>query len=105
MGDRQGETLEQLRRLYDDDETVLDEIERTWTFGSTDYMRSPLSAFLHAAGFELLSSIPVGVASVKWLPEGWKHGEGVFLSLAAPASKGEDRQTFWRFYPKLDAGR
>jgi superfamily II DNA/RNA helicase len=34
--DRQAHTLEQIRRLYADDASVLDEVERTWTLGSTD---------------------------------------------------------------------
>ncbi len=103
-GDVQGQTLEQIRRLYADDASVLDEIERTWTFGSTDYMRQPLAAFLSRAGMERLGSIPVGVSSVKRLPEEWRHGEGVFLAFAAPASPGEQRETYWRFYPRLQDG-
>jgi hypothetical protein len=98
--DEQGRTLEQLRRLYRDDSTVLDEIERSWTFGSTDFMRQPLSAFLTAAGRDRLDGIPYGVSSVKWLPEDWPHGEGVFLVLAAPpGGPGSDAETYWRFYP------
>jgi superfamily II DNA or RNA helicase len=103
-GDVQGQTLEQIRRLYADDASVLDEIERTWTFGSTDYMRQPLAAFLSRAGMERLNSIPVGVSSVKRLPEDWRHGEGAFLAFAAPASPGEQRETYWRFYPRLHDG-
>ena len=95
-GDVQGQTLEQIRRLYADDASVLDEIERTWTFGSTDYMRQPLAAFLSRAGSERLSSIPVGVSSVKRLPREWRHGAGVFLAFAAPALPGEQRETYWR---------
>jgi hypothetical protein len=83
--DIQGQTLEQMRRLYADDATVLDEIERSWTFGSTDFMRQPLSAFLTAAGLERLTAIPVGVSSVKRLPRDWKYGPGVFIAFAAPA--------------------
>jgi len=102
--DVQGSTLEQMRRLYADDATVLDEIERTWTFGSTDYMRSHLSAFLQAAGAEQLSGIPVGLSSVKRLPRDWKAGPGVFLALAAPAPRGGERESYWRFYPQGEGG-
>jgi superfamily II DNA or RNA helicase len=102
--DVQGSTLEQMRRLYADDATVLDEIERTWTFGSTDYMRSHLSAFLQSAGLERLGQIPVGVSSVKRLPRDWSAGPGVFLALAAPAPGGRERETYWRFYPNADGG-
>ena len=67
--DRQVQTLEQIRRLYADDVSVLDEVERTWTLGSTDYMRQPLEAFLAEAGVERqVRQIPVGVSSVRRLP-------------------------------------
>jgi Helicase conserved C-terminal domain len=102
--DVQGQTLEQIRRLYADDASVLDEIERSWTFGSTDYMRIPLATFLNTAGLEQLAEIPVGVASVKRLPPDWRHGEGIFLAFAAPASASEQRETYWRFYPRLSGG-
>ncbi|MGI8729279.1 MAG: SNF2-related protein [Solirubrobacteraceae bacterium] len=97
--DVQGQTLEQIRRLYRDDGSALDEIERTWSFGSTDYMRQPLSTFLVGAGRERLATIPLGVSSVKRLSRGWAHGSGVFLALAAPAPSGHERETYWRFYP------
>lgn len=104
-GDQQVKTLEQIRRLYqDDDERVLDEIELTWTFGSTDYMRSPLTSFMHAKSLEALKSIPIGVSSVKRLPQDWKHGEGVFVCLATQPTSDGDRQTFWRFYPRASGG-
>jgi hypothetical protein len=104
-GDRPGQTLEQLRALYrDDNDNALDEIELAWTFGSTDYMRSPLTAFLQAAGAERLQSIPLGASSVKRLPRDWPYGEGVFLCMAAPPSATGDRQTHWRFYPVAPAG-
>jgi Helicase conserved C-terminal domain len=98
--DVQGQTLEQIRRLYRDDGSVLDEIERTWAFGSTDYMRQPLSTFLVSAGRERLAAIPLGVSSVKRPPNSWPHGSGVFLALAAPAPSGHERETYWRFYPR-----
>ena len=100
--DVQGQTLEQIRRLYRDDGSVLDEIERTWAFGSTDYMRQPLSTFLVGAGRDRLAAIPLGVSSVKRLPRDWAHGSGVFLALAAPAPSGHERETYWRFYPQAN---
>lgn len=103
--DIQGRTLEQMRRLYADDATVLDEIERSWTFGSTDYMRAALTAFLSTAARERLREIPVGVASVKSLPDDWQHGEGVFIAMAEPSPRhGAQRETYWRFYPRQADG-
>lgn len=63
-------------------------------------MRQPLSAFLTAAGRERLDAIPYGVSSVKWLPDDWSHGEGVFLAFAAPSGGREsEAETYWRFVP------
>ncbi|MGO9181009.1 MAG: helicase-related protein [Candidatus Limnocylindrales bacterium] len=99
-GDRPGRTLEQMRRLYRrDDATVLDEIERSWTLGSTDYMRQPLETFLQRAGRERLDRIPMGVSSVKRLPADWSHGEGVFIAFASPPDRRGESDSLWRFYP------
>lgn len=97
-----GKSLEQLRRLYRDDEDVLDRIEQTWTLGSTDYMRAPLEAFLRREAAEALKDIPQGVQSIKSLPEGWRYGEGVFL--AFQHGSGDTAETYWRFYPRSDIG-
>jgi superfamily II DNA or RNA helicase len=105
--DRQAQTLEQIRRLYADDASVLDEVERTWSFGSTDYMRQPLEAFLADAGVERVKQIPIGVSSVKRLPPKWTRGPGAFIALAGPpgrAGQHDVRETYWRFYPRLDDG-
>ncbi|HLH66342.1 MAG TPA: SNF2-related protein, partial [Solirubrobacteraceae bacterium] len=102
--DRQAQTLEQIRRLYADESSVLDEVERTWTLGSTDYMRHPLEAFLARAGAEKVQSIPLGVSSVKRLPDSWGHGPGAFVALAAPAGRDQTSETHWRFYPRLPDG-
>lgn len=104
--DRQAQTLEQIRRLYADEESVLDEVERAWTLGSSDYMRHPLDAFLAEVGAEKVRSIPVGVSSVKRLPKDWKHGPGAFIALAGPgvARGQEEREAHWRFYPRRADG-
>jgi superfamily II DNA or RNA helicase len=102
--DRQVQTLEQIRRLYADDASVLDEVERTWTLGSTDYMRQPLEAFLAEAGVERVRQIPVGVSSVRRLPPEWRRGPGVFVALAGPPNRSGERDTYWRFYPRLADG-
>ena len=98
-GDMARLSFEQMRRLYSDDVSVLDEIERTWTLGSTDFMRTPLEAFLHQHAVQELERIPMGVQSVKRLPRGgWAYGPGVFLSL------DYEHESFWRFYPQLSEG-
>jgi hypothetical protein len=104
-GDRPGRTLEQMRRLYlRDDAKVLDEVERSWTLGSTDYMRQPLEAFLQRTGREWIEHIPFGVSSVKRMPSDWSYGEGVFLAFAGPGERQGEAETFWRFYPFAPKG-
>ncbi len=96
--DIQTVTFEQLRKLYADDPNVLDEVERAFALGSTDFMRAPLEQFLMDAGEAVLREIPVGVQSIRTVPGEWKQGEGVFL-----AFKFEE-QTIWRFYPRRGEG-
>jgi len=95
-GDLQELTFEQMRRLYSDDVSVLDEIERTWTLGSTDFMRAPLEAFLSRHAREKLKEIPLGVQSVKLLPKGWTHGNGAFVAF------NYQQESIWRFYPLIN---
>jgi hypothetical protein len=97
-GDFQTVTFEQLRKLYADDENVLDEVERIFSIGSTDYMRAPLEQFLMEAGAEQIARIPVGVQSVRHAPDRWLEGPGVFIAFKF------ERQTVWRFYPLLQGG-
>ena len=100
--DQQVLTLEQIRRLYADDVSVLDEVERTWTLGSTDYMRQPLEAFLARVGREEIERIPLGVTSAKHLPADWRLGAGVFISFFGPAGHDGERDTYWRFYGRRE---
>lgn len=102
--DQQVLTLEQIRRLYADDVTVLDEVERTWTLGSTDYMRQPLEAFLARVGREQIERIPLGVTSAKRLPVDWRLGAGVFIAFYGPAGHDGKRDTYWRFYARREDG-
>ncbi|CAN5839451.1 hypothetical protein BH23ACT8_BH23ACT8_03100 [soil metagenome] len=95
-------SLEQLRRLYRDDDDILDEIEKTWTLGSSDYMRAPLEAFLRQNAAEALKGIPTGVQSVKKAPASWRYGSGVFVAFTH--GKGDAKEAYWRFYPRAGDG-
>ncbi|MDE3111511.1 MAG: hypothetical protein KGK34_01055 [Chloroflexota bacterium] len=97
--DVQTVTFEQMRRLYRDDASVLDEIERTWTLGSTDFMRAPLIAYLAKHARERLREIPVGVQSIKHLPRRWAHGPGAFIALQYGHPEAGLAESIWRFYP------
>ena len=94
--DFQMTTFEQLRRLYGDDPSIFDEMERTFVLGSTDYMREPLARFLQDAGQEKLRDIPVGVQSVRYTSSQWTGGPGTFIAFRV-GDRGEG-ETIWRFY-------
>lgn len=95
--DYQAATFEQLRRLYGNDVTVFDELERAFLLGSTDYMREPLERFIQHAGQEKLKEIPVGVQSIRVLPKDWHGNAGTFIAFRL-GEPGEG-ETVWRFYP------
>lgn len=82
-------SLEQLRRLHQEDQSVIDELEREIELVSTDEMKLPLILYLQQAGLEKVKSIPLGIGSgiAKSL-----RPSGVFFAFQAA-----DRH-FWRLY-------
>lgn len=94
--DKQTRTFEQIRRLYADDATVFDDMERTLMLGSTDFMRQPLEQFLRNAVQESVDQIPLGVQSVKTLPRDWQHGPRAFIAFRH--DQAERGETVWRCY-------
>jgi superfamily II DNA or RNA helicase len=85
-------SLEQLRRLQDEDQSVIDELEREIELVSTDEMKLPLVVYLQQMGLERVQSIPRGIGS--GLAHSPKRPQGVFFAFQA----GE--QHFWRLYTK-----
>lgn len=83
-------SLEQLRRLQEEDQTVIDELEREIELVSTDEMKLPLVTYLQQMGLEKVQSIPKGISSGREPSDTWSSG--VFLAFQA----GD--QHFWRFY-------
>lgn len=83
-------SLEQLRRLRDEDQTVIDELEREIELVSTDEMKLPLVVYLQQMGLEKVQSIPRGIGSgIAHFPT---RPTGVFFAFQA----GD--QHFWRLY-------
>ncbi|MEL7591851.1 MAG: helicase-related protein, partial [Anaerolineaceae bacterium] len=82
-------SLDQLRRLHQEDQSVIDELEREIELVSTDEMKLPLILYLQQAGLEKVKSIPLGIGSgiAKSL-----RPSGVFFAFQAA-----DRH-FWRLY-------
>lgn len=82
-------SLEQLRRLRQEDRTVLDDLERETELVSTDEMKFPLMAYLQQVGMEKINSIPRGIGS--GIAKS-RRPSGVFFAFQA-----QDRH-FWRLY-------
>ncbi|WP_318719991.1 MULTISPECIES: C-terminal helicase domain-containing protein [unclassified Roseofilum] len=96
-------SLEELQRLKQADseaekQAILEELEQVSDLVSLDEMRLPLLEFMQRIGQEVVSEIPMGIHSTKYLtindPQ-YREG-GVFL-----AFKASDRH-FWYFYPRQD---
>jgi hypothetical protein len=82
-------SLDQLRRLRQEDQSIIDEMEREIELVSTDEMKLPLILYLQQAGMEKISSIPLGIGSgIAKSP----RPSGVFFAFQAG-----DRH-FWRLY-------
>lgn len=82
-------SLEQLRRLHEEDQSVIDELEREIELVSTDEMKFPLIRYLQLAGVEQVRNIPLGIGSgIAPSP----RPTGVFFAFQAG-----DRH-FWRLY-------
>jgi hypothetical protein len=81
--------MDQLRRLRQEDQTVIDELEQEMELVSTDEMKFPLILYLQQAGLEKVRSIPLGIGSgiAKSV-----RPSGVFFAFQAG-----DRH-FWRLY-------
>lgn len=82
-------SLDQLRRLHQEDQGVIYELEREIELVSTDEMKLPLILYLQQAGLEKIKSIPLGI------------GSGIAKSLRPSgvlfAFQAADRH-FWRLY-------
>lgn len=83
-------SLEQLRRMREEDQDVIDELEREIELVSTDEMKLPLMVYLQQMGLESVQRIPRGIGSgIQKIPQ---RPSGVFFAFQAG-----DRH-FWRFY-------
>ena len=86
-------SLDQLRKLRDEDQSVIDQLEQDSELVSTDEMKLPLILYLQQAGLEKIRSIPLGIGSgIAKSP----RPSGVFFAFQAG-----DRH-FWRLYTTDD---
>jgi hypothetical protein len=89
-----------LRRIRDEDGSVIEEQEQFTELASNETLLQLLRSLMEAGGRELLEQLPDGIhsglARINY--------RGVFFYFTAPAPRGEGRQHFWRYYD-LQSGK
>ena len=89
-----------LRRIMDEDGTVIEEQEQFAELASNEFLLLQLRTLLEAGGRESLEALPDGIHSGLA-----RQGErGLFLYFTSPRRDGEGRDHFWRYYD-LKLGR
>ena len=87
-----------LRRIMDEDGTVIEEQEQFTELASNEFLLQQLRSLLDTGAREMLEELPDGIHSGLA-----RDGEkGMFFYYTAPGPRGEGRQHFWRYY---DIGR
>jgi hypothetical protein len=86
-------TFNHLRRIADEDGSVLDELEAESELASSEFLLASLQDAL-ASGDLDLEGLPDGIHSGRER-EGYR---GLFFYFTAPAVDGKERRHFWRYY-------
>ena len=83
-----------LRRIMDEDGTVIEEQEQFTELASNEFLLQQLRGLLDTGAREMLEDLPDGIHSGLA-----RDGEkGMFFYFTAPAPRGEVRRHFWRYY-------
>jgi SAM-dependent methyltransferase len=83
-----------LRRIRDEDDTVVEEEERFGELASSEFLLRQLLDLLRAGGKEILEVLPHGIHSGLVKP----RAKGVFFYFEADRPDGDGRYHFWRYY-------
>ena len=83
-----------LHRIMDEDDNVIEEQEQFAELASNEFLLQQLRNALESGAQEMLEELPDGIHS--GLVQ--KGERGVFFYFTAPATQGEGRQHFWRYY-------
>ena len=88
-----------LRRIMDEDGTVIEEQEQFAELASNEFLLQQLRGLLDTGAREMLAELPDGMHSGLA-----RDGEkGMFFYFTAPAPRGEGRRHFWRYYDMRSA--
>ena len=83
-----------LRRIMDEDGTVIEEQEQFTELASNEFLLQQLRSLLDTGAREMLEDLPDGIHSGLA-----RDGEkGMFFYYTAPGPRGEGRRHFWRYY-------
>ncbi len=83
-----------LRRIMNEDGTVMEEQERFTELASNEFLLQQLRGLLDTGAREMLEELPDGIHSGLA-----RDGEkGMFFYFTAPGPRGEGRRHFWRYY-------
>jgi len=88
-----------LRRIRDEDGTVIEEEEQFTELASSEFLLQQLRGLLDAGGREMLESLPDGIHSGL----ARAGAKGVFFYFQAAPRKGE-KQHFWKYYDLKENG-
>lgn len=83
-----------LRRIMEEDGRVVEEQEQFAELASNEFLLQQLRALLESGAKAMLEDLPDGIHSGL----ARKDERGIFFYFTAPASKGEGRRHFWRYY-------
>ena len=83
-----------LRRIMDEDGTVIEEQEQFAELASNEFLLQQLRGLLDTGAREMLEELPDGIHSGLA-----RDGEkGMFFYFTVPGSRGDGRRHFWRYY-------
>ncbi len=83
-----------LNRIMDEDDSVIEEQEQFAELASNEFLLQQLRNALESGAQKMLEELPDGIHS--GLAQ--KGERGVFFYFTAPATNGEGRRHFWRYY-------
>ena len=87
-----------LRRIRDEDGSVLEEEEQFTELASNEFLLQALREVIGAEGREHLDSLPDGIHSGLMK----SRAMGLFFYFQAPAPEGHGKLHFWRYYDLVD---
>lgn len=87
-----------LRRIHDEDGTVIEEEEQFTELASNEFLLMQLRSLLGAGGREMLESLPDGIHSGL----ARRGAKGIFFYFQAQSPEGVGKLHFWKYYDLIE---